>query len=251
MKTLQNKNWAYVIKTLFEVSTNQVDIRSFSNPNEISIISQLSENLHICKEYYNSIYHNVASCFQEYLIRLPYLFVGKMEDDININLFSNIDLKNEQDPAEMFKIFDTFFYKSVRFPALEKLAVIPWGSIPSFVKTDNILSPFAIYEFFNQTDAHGLVCAQFLAALSSYLGGDKNISKNAMTEFFKNLSLQALDELDETTNIKFDAINELNKSINNLLMDEANKFINQTNQKLSFNLVNYFESENKKLKKIL
>ena len=67
-----------------------------------------------------------------------------------------------------------------------------------------------------------------------------------MTKFFQNLSLQALDEVDETTNIKFDAINELNKSIINLLMDEANKFINQKNQRLSFNLVNEFKSENKK-----
>ena len=67
-----------------------------------------------------------------------------------------------------------------------------------------------------------------------------------MIEFFQNLSLQALNELDGTTTIKFDAINELNKSINNLLMDEANKFINQKNQRLSFNLVNEFKSENKK-----
>ena len=52
-----------------------------------------------------------------------------------------------------------------------------------------------------------------------------------MTEFFQNLSLQALNELDETTNIKFEAINELNKSINNLLMDEANKFINKKKSK--------------------
>ena len=76
----------------------------FSNPNELSIVSETSENLHICKEYYNSIYHNVAGCFLEYLIRLPGLFVGKMEDDININLFSKIDLKNEQDPAEIWYI---------------------------------------------------------------------------------------------------------------------------------------------------
>ena len=68
-----------------------------------------------------------------------------------------------------------------------------------------------------------------------------------MTKFFQNLSLQALDEVDETTNIKFDAINELNKSINNLLVDEANKFINQKNQRLSFNSVNDFKSENKKI----
>ena len=109
LKALRNKNWVYVIKTLLETSTEQLDISSFSNPYEISIFSQLSENLHICKEHYNSIYHNVAGCFQEYLIRLPDLFVGKMENDININLFSNIDLKNEQDPAEIFKKFDPFF----------------------------------------------------------------------------------------------------------------------------------------------
>ena len=109
MKALRNKNWVFVIKTLLETSTEQRDISSFSNPYEISIFSQLCENLHICKEHYNSIYHNVAGCFQEYLIRLPDLFVGKMEDDININLFSNIGLKNEQDPAEIFKKFDAFF----------------------------------------------------------------------------------------------------------------------------------------------
>ena len=64
LKALQNKNWAYFIKTLLEVSTNQVDISSFSNPNELSIISQTSENLHICKEYYNSMYHNIAAVFK-------------------------------------------------------------------------------------------------------------------------------------------------------------------------------------------
>ena len=69
-----------------------------------------------------------------------------------------------------------------------------------------------------------MVCVQFLAALNSHLGGEKNISKNAMSEFFQNLSSQALNELDKTTIIKLDVINELN---NNLLMDEANKFINQ------------------------
>ena len=45
-----------------------------------------------------------------------------------------------------------------------------------------------------------------------------------MSEFFQNLSSQALNELDKMTSIKLDVINELN---NNLLMDEANKFINQ------------------------
>ena len=148
-KALQNKNWAYFIKTLLEVSTNQVDISFLSNPNELSILSQATENLHISKEYYNSIYHNIAGCFQEYLIRLPNLFVEKMEDDININLFSNIELKNEQDRAENFKTFNPFFYKFGRFSAVEKLAVIPRRSVPSFVKTDAILSLFEFFKFFS------------------------------------------------------------------------------------------------------
>ena len=124
LKALQNKNWEYVIKTCLEVSTEQVGISSFLNPDEISILSQLSENLHIFKEHYHSVYHAIAGFFQEYLIRLPNLFVEKMEDDININLFSNIELKNEQDLAEIFKTFDIFFDKFGRFPAVEKLAVI-------------------------------------------------------------------------------------------------------------------------------
>ena len=63
LKALQYKNWAYFIKTPLEVSTDQADISSLSNPNELSILSQTSENLHICKEYYKSIYHNIAGCF--------------------------------------------------------------------------------------------------------------------------------------------------------------------------------------------
>ena len=170
-----------------------------------------------------------------------------MEDDININLFCNVGLKNEQNLAEIFKIFGTFLYKFGRFSAVEKLAVIPYGSIPSFVRTEDILSLFELSECFNQTDTHDLVCVQLLAALNSHLGGEKNISENAMSEFFQNLSLQALNELDKMTSIKFDAINELNKSINNLLMDEANKFINKKKKRLSFNSVNNFKSENKKI----
>ena len=84
-------------------------IRSFSNPNEISTLRQLSENLHICKEYFNSIYHNIAGCFQKYLIRLTDLFIEKMEDDI------------QQDPAEIFKVFDSFLINSVDFLLLKNL----------------------------------------------------------------------------------------------------------------------------------
>ena len=86
------------------------------------------------------------------------------------------------------------------------------------------LSPFDLYENFNSTDAHRLVCVQFLAALNVFLGGVKIITKNAMSDFFHKLSMQALNEMDDRVKLKFNAINDLNKNINNLLITEANRF---------------------------
>ena len=73
---------------------------------------------------------------------------------------------------KFLKYLTLFSYKFGRFPAVEKLAVIPHGSILFFVRTEDILSPFELYEFLNQIDAHGLVCAQFLPALNIHLGGE-------------------------------------------------------------------------------
>ena len=50
------------------------------------------------------------------------------------------------------------------------------------------------------------------------------ISKNAMIEFFHNLSIQALCKCGDTTAVKFDAINRLNKSLINLLTAESLAF---------------------------
>ena len=118
----------------------------------------------------------------------------------------------------------SFFFEFRRFPAVDTLAIVPTGVVPSFVKTNNILSPFDLYENFNSMDAHGVVCVQFFAALNVFLDGDKFISKYAMGEFFHNLSMQALNEMEDRLNLKFDAINDLNKSINILLITKASKF---------------------------
>ena len=103
-----------------------------------------------------------------------------------------------------------------RFPGYLELAHIPQGEIPKFIKT-NIISPPALYEKFNSGDCCGLACPQFLAAFNLYLGDDSVTSKNAMSEFFHNLSTQVLSKSNDTVIIKFEAITELIKSINSLL----------------------------------
>ena len=47
------------------------------------------------------------------------------------------------------------------------------------------------------------------------------ISKDTMSEFFHNSSMQALSKSDDAILIKFNTLNKLNKSLNNLLMAEA------------------------------
>ena len=85
--------------------------------------------------------------------------------------------------------------------------------MPPFVKTNETISPFDLYEKFNSPSAHGLASTQFLAAFNIFIGGNKTISKNAMSEFFHNLSMQALSRDDHRINIKFGAIEGLNKSM--------------------------------------
>ena len=97
------------------------------------------------------------------------------------------------------------------------MAIVSMGVMPSFVKTNEAISPFDLYEKFNSASAHGLVSTQFLAAFSIFIGSDKTISKNAMSELFHNLTMQALSRDDSRIDIKFDTIQELNKSIKKLL----------------------------------
>ena len=64
-----------------------------------------------------------------------------------------------------------------RFPGSENLAIVSMGVMPSFVKTNEAISPFDLYEKFNYASAHGLVSTQFLAAFSIFIGSDKTTSK--------------------------------------------------------------------------
>ena len=145
---------------------------------------------------------------------------------MSIYLYCDIELQSKQNPTEIFRDFGRFFKKIGRLPGINNLAVVPNGVVPPFIKASNILSLFDLYENFSSTEAHELVCVQFLAALNVHLRSEKNISKNVMSEFLHNFSMQALNQSDHRIEIKFDALNKLNKNINNLLITEPKRFKN-------------------------
>ena len=139
-------------------------------------------------------------------------------------MFSGFHLKNNTMQKQFFETLDTYFFAFGRFSAINKLKVVPTGDVPSFVWSSDVISPSELYKRYNLGYTRELVCVHFLAALNVYLGGDKMISKNAVSEFFHNLSMQALSKSDSAIVIKFDAINRLNKSLNDFLTAESLAF---------------------------
>ena len=83
------------------------------------------------------------------------------------------------------------------------------AQIQPFVKTQTPLLPIYLYQNFKATDARALVSIQALAALNIHLGGDKTISKNALSEFLHNLSFQALSKETDDIYLNFNNVSEL------------------------------------------
>ena len=120
--------------------------------------------------------------------------------------------------------------------------MLPQPKIPDFVRTQIALSPIDLYKKFSSTNAKALVSIQALAALNFYIGGDKDISREAMEEFLCNLTFQALTNESDKVVINFDKIGflvidlleqfvkieqELYKD-SEILGENLNKTINQT-----------------------
>ena len=170
-------------------SLNLINLSQHQNDeNELEIINDTIENLEICKSYYSDIYTHVGCVFQKYLQNASDNLIQKIQDNIRLNLFLNTYLKNEQNSNEILRYLIVFF-KFGRFPAINELTVVPTGDVPKFVNSNDVISPSELYEKFNSENSRGLICVYFLAALNIHLRGAKINSKNAMNEFYHNLSM--------------------------------------------------------------
>ena len=51
-------------------------------------------------------------------------------------------IKEQENSANVLQKFNQFFFKTGTFPGTNDLAIVPSGVLPSFVKTNDIISPF-------------------------------------------------------------------------------------------------------------
>ena len=104
--------------------------------------------------------------------------------------------------------YEFYFHKN-RFPGFQELIIEPQAQIWPFIKAQTSLSLIDLYQNFKATHARALVSIQALAALNIHLGGDKTISKNALSEFLLNVSFLVLSKEIDDIYLNFDNVSEL------------------------------------------
>ena len=77
--------------------------------------------------------------FQNYLRSVPNVLIKKMQDDLSLNIFSGIDLKNEHNIREIFETYNRFSFAFGRVYAINELTVVSTGDVPSFVQSRDVI----------------------------------------------------------------------------------------------------------------
>ena len=124
-------------------------------------------------------------------------------------------------------LFDFFYFVNGRFPTTAAHTFIPRADLPMEVN-DEELNIKNLYEKFRTTNSHTLVSSQFLAALNIFFGGDPELSRRFLTEFYQNMSVSTLTIDNAFT---FDAFTDLSISINLLLRAQRNQNISEIETK--------------------
>ena len=102
-----------------------------------------------------------------------------------------------------------FFFSKGRFPGSQKLIMLPQADIPDFVKIETPLSLIDLYKKFKAIGAKAVASIQAIAALNIHLGGDRDVSKKALTEFLCNLTCQTLNKENDDILLSFEHVGNL------------------------------------------
>ena len=218
-KKLQDRNWPYFVNRIIEFSQGVYDINDIitTDAEEVNILNNTRTNFEITKNLYNELLTSVGINLHEYFINLDIAEKQKIDTDLINNNNWTWDPHKVHIQTQILATYRDFFPDTGRFPGRNTLIHVPKADMPSFINSNDWISPRSLYETYLGRDMQGLTGVQFLAAFNRFLGGDREVSRNAMSEFFHNLSWQALTNDNDSVKIKFEAITELVKSINSLL----------------------------------
>ena len=189
---IQNQNWKYFIERTIEVCKSKGEIKSGEE-----FLLKTVENTTIAKNSHETFY-NIAQ-------KNLYLTVQKISVDEKNKITEDLTNKNFWYKHALIDLdsWIAFYYMFGRFPGAEKFTNVPNVNKQTFLQTEMPLSLLDLYKKFRATDAKGLVSLHGLAALNIHFGGNSDISKIALGEYFKNLTYQALSQKNDNIFLSF------------------------------------------------
>ena len=147
----------------------------------------------------------------ELISSLTYSRIEDVNDDICLNDWGlRTDIREYRGSVSLLKLIDLFYFLNGRFSPEKEVVLAPDGDTPKFFKESEKILPKRLYELYSGSSWYGLVSIRFLSALNVYLGAKREISKNAMSEFFD-------------VTLSFEEMTELVKKINHALQNRIDK----------------------------
>ena len=85
LENLQNKDWQYCVEMLLWAATNQLTV--FDDSSEREVLEKTFDELNYCKDYYQTVFDNIACFFHLYIQQTHDIFVEMMEEDIRREIY--------------------------------------------------------------------------------------------------------------------------------------------------------------------
>ena len=124
-------------------------------------MSNTRANFEIVKNLYNELFNSVGINLQEYFKNLGLIEKQKIDSDLTNHKFFTWDQQESYVQQRILTTYRGFYYETGRFPGRKTLIPVPRAPIPSFIDTNDALSPRILYESYVGRDMRGLVSLQF------------------------------------------------------------------------------------------
>ena len=181
MEKLQDRDWQYLIESLIYKVEKEKDYYKIKTTENYEMIQDISKNYRLLRRIHHDLFTTIVENFKLYLSTLTQSEFDDIDSDITSSgLYS---LQNVETATELLMLFDFFCFVNGRFPTTGVHTFIPRADLPMEVNGEE-LNIKKLYEKFKTTNSHALVSSQFLVALNIFFGGDPELSRRFLTEFY-------------------------------------------------------------------
>ena len=145
---LQDRNWPYFIDRIIEYSQGFLNLSDMdiSEVTEINVLRNTRDNFEIVKGVYNEPFDSVGVNLHELFKIMGYSNKKNIDTNLRNNNFFPWDPKEHHIQQRILSTYKDFFYTTGRCPGNNKLISVPRGRIPSFINSQDLISPRSLYE---------------------------------------------------------------------------------------------------------